>query len=767
MKKGLICSIIIIFIFLISSFNIKASTSSDNGKGTYTVDEEIKQSKYGVDYTLAYGTTSSTTYSSDGNQMINLFEMKADGVSKKVVSWAISSKFGYSRSGLSYIAEDYEKNHPGWIVVAGINGDQYYQYFGSDLTATGAFYFVPQPYYPSIMDGERRFASTPTISNFSSNVIGITNDSSSDDRFFFTSTIAGYQVEVLNDNNEVIYTKDIDNFNEKDIYTGTNVFFTYNTTAGRSEYAELVVTPTMTGYLIGDAELSYVSNTRAYGVGSKYDAYFGRGAISEIINNDNRKDISLKQGQFLIDTDDENLINMLEIGKRVRVEAYYEEEIMNQVETAFGFHSIQRLVNKDVERGASSNPNRYNRRIFGIKADGTYTLLTIARGDVNNGTYTGTDHNESNAILKHYGIDWAFQQDGGGSVTAIFRNDNGGFDVVNESSDSNVKQRNIFNGCFFVVRDPEYALYNKNVTRDSITLTKLSNYNNDVIKNMTVTCNNKTTNVDITKDIYIDNLEEDTEYEITLNYNIVDKGKEVPCSAKFKTRTAAYEAPKPGVDITNITGTTISIEQKSKYDFEEMVISIIDENEKVVSEATVDLSKDIYTYTFTNLNKSTSYSVVVNYKIYDELTKTIKDAVESTTVTTLSYNLPTLVKFDVNNIDNNKVKIDVEIFDEDNKAFIAYISYKRISDNVYEKYVLDNLVDTIELDSKLKEDKYEYYITVITTDNEYIDFDKVIIEQDESLNKTKKKGCKKDNMVIFELLSIVSIISYIYKRKKN
>ena len=143
---------------------------------------------------------------------------------------------------------------------------------------------------------------------------------------------------------------------------------------------------------------------------------------------------------------------------------------MNDVESSFGYHSVQRENNKDVKTTALYDTRRYNRSIFGKKADGTYVLMTVAKG-----TYSGTTQDESNTILKQFGVVDAYQQDGGGSVTAIIRNANDSFDVVNESSDSGVKERQIFSGCFFVVRDSGYRSYQKDSTKNSITLTKVNN----------------------------------------------------------------------------------------------------------------------------------------------------------------------------------------------------------------------------------------------------------------------------------------------------
>ena len=149
-----------------------------------------------------YGTSTDTTQQTQGNQKVNVFEMKTDGINSKLVSWAMQTgKGSYARNGLSIIAEDYEEKHPGWIVVAGINGDQYYTKYGSGLGADGSFYYPNQPYYPMIIDGERRFPVTPT-GNSASNYVGIANNNSNDS-FVPASQLSNVKIEVLNESDEV------------------------------------------------------------------------------------------------------------------------------------------------------------------------------------------------------------------------------------------------------------------------------------------------------------------------------------------------------------------------------------------------------------------------------------------------------------------------------------------------------------------------------------------------------------------------------------
>ena len=77
-----------------------------------------------MNYTHAYGMTSAS--GAVNKQQVNIFNMKTDGTYSKIVNWAIQdSPNSFKRATIMDIARDYEEKHPGWIVLGGINADQY------------------------------------------------------------------------------------------------------------------------------------------------------------------------------------------------------------------------------------------------------------------------------------------------------------------------------------------------------------------------------------------------------------------------------------------------------------------------------------------------------------------------------------------------------------------------------------------------------------------------------------------------------------------
>ena len=226
----------------------------------------------------------------------------------------------------------------------------------------------------------------------------------------------------------------------------------------------------------------------------EFDVIFGKGTISSTPTS-----ATIGEGQFAIETNEQEVINALAVGKRIKVQAKYESDAMNNVETAAGFHAIHRNNGVDGtipnyspnQLNSQYDARQYNRSIFGQTADGTYVLLTADKSNAQAGTsYRGLRYWETNAVLKHFGVTEAYQQDGGGSVTAIMRNANGGIDVVNDPSDSAGKtQRSVFNGLFFVVRDPGFVAKREDLTRTSVNITLKENNLFSQMQNVKVNVN--------------------------------------------------------------------------------------------------------------------------------------------------------------------------------------------------------------------------------------------------------------------------------------
>lgn len=730
----------LIFLFLAQNYNLKANQvyKSDNNNATWTVMDKTTKTINGVTHSLMYGESTDISEISKGNQKVNVFEMQADGINSKFVTWAISGKTSYTRAGLSNIAKDYEKNHPGWMVVAGINGDQYYDKYGSGLGVDGSFYYYNQPYYPMIIDGERRFPITPTGGS-SSNYVGFTNDGSKKS-LVESSTLDSIKIEVLNELDEVIYIHNVDKINQTPNSNETSIWIAYNSSNGSGQIVEQNVKTDNNIYIIENAEKVYMNNSITYPHGAGIDSLFAKGTISSVAN-----EFNFISGAFGIETTNKDLEKQLKEETKVRVQYYYSNDLMNKVESSTGFHSIQRYDGSDVESPQPYDIRRYNRSIFGRKADGTYVLMTVAKGN-----YSGTTHNESNAILKQFGVEEAYQQDGGGSVTAIIRNNYDEFDIVNESSDSGSKERQIFSGCFFVVRDLGFRAYKKDSTKNSVTLSKINNYNDEYISNIKAIVNNQTYEIS-NGSLTIPNLEYDTEYLINLTYDITINGKTVKANQQIIAHTDSFTMPYSGVKVSKTTANSITIERNKVTEDEYIYVEVTLNDKKYDLK---ELNKQIE---IKNLKPLTLYTFKINYAVKDSIDGKIYEGTEEIKEVTKKYNIPEIKTFNIEQQTKNSIKINVEIVDDFQLAYAYYISYNGM------QYSLEELSGTYIIeDVNLKKNEYELTLVIQYKENEIF---KTLTS--DSIYTTKvKSNCSKNNMIIINSITL-SILLYIYFKKRK
>ncbi len=629
----------------ITKTNINASenyleTVSENGKGSWTPSEITSQNLYGMTYTHMLGNTKAATYNND--QQINVFSMKTDGVYSKLVNWAYQDRtYGYRKATLDVVAKNYEETHPGWIVLGGINADQY---------AVRAQYInkvpmFPAPFYPLIMDGERRFGYG--LTGNSNNYVGVTNDPNNP--FIYESNIKGYYLYTVDENNKVTGEYKVDKFNAEPGANETAVWMAVEKvtkTDAVSHTTYEVIGDNV--FYVSNAELAYVSNGPEYETMSTY-AGFGRGTIDATPNT-----CVVDKGQFAIETTNQQVANALNVGQKIIVQIAYENENMNNVELSIGFHSAQRKNDVDVEGQGSYDTQVYSRSIFGRKSDGTYVLVTVDKRD---GKFHGMTQDESNALLKSLGVVEAYQQDGGGSVCATLRNSFGTFDIVNTPKDGSTRAN--FNGLLFVVRDPGYKVNTAKNTRTTIEIVREENENSKLVKNMVITVDGKQHSMTGDK-LTIDGLKEDTEYNVTYTFDMYNEknGEYESVSYSVPTKTKPFVIPDSGIVFTEINKTSVKAvkrETEQSSWIQDVVIEI-DGNEYQMGSANELLIE--------GLVSENRYDANIKYTVVEPSTGNVYHNTEERSFTTLAYQLPT-VKIKIASLRATSMIVQVIYTDDD------------------------------------------------------------------------------------------------------
>ena len=456
-----------IFLFVIASsfifinLNIKAedTVKTDDNNYYYTTKSEVtRELASGVEYTLNLGKTGHTA--SNFEERVSIFSADISKNSDvKIATWAPQngSHTGYTRKALLDIAKDYEANNPGWIVLAGINADQYFPSFGTGIGKDGSYMYVPSPYYPMITNGDNLFTYTALGNASKNNVVGFKNDGSKTPLVNGERTIDGFYITVYGDSGEVVKCMKIDGLNCDLGSQGTVVLASYN--VDKNTQARI----TRTGnkyYVVNNAELSYVSNTTEWLSWNNraVDAFFGKGVIDEVRDN-----VDITGGnKFAIETNNEELKAVLKKDVRIKVEVEYADEFKD-IEEAMGYHTIQRRGGLDQNVDNAYNSRCYPRSMFGCDANGKVYLMTCF-GD-NAGPTKGLYAQEFNAVCKKYGITDAWQMDGGGSVTSIVRDENGILDYAEaciEASHSGERKfsgyRLVLSALFIVMKVPNASI---------------------------------------------------------------------------------------------------------------------------------------------------------------------------------------------------------------------------------------------------------------------------------------------------------------------
>ena len=437
------CFIIVLLtsIFIISPVKVLANkTYDDTNKYWFSSDTVTESTNYGVNWKHILGT------SNNGNQQVNMFSMKTDGENSKLVTWMVQNNNStYIRKTLTEAAKDYEKNHPGWIVIAGINADQWFLKYGTGLGVDGSDKYVTQTYYPYGHNNENIFPVT-AMGNSAAHYVGINNQG----KLVSPSTIKGTFLSIYDSDNNIIKKIQIAGFNKTPLNNEVTIWSGYYD-GGASVYKNMDVSSSNSLAIINNADVAHMNNTTAYAdykSSQAIDSFFGKGAIT----SNNLSSTSLGKGAFAIDTNNTEIKNLLNVGTYVKVEMEYQSDELNNCESITGYHAVQRENNIDHNVVGSYNTSSYPRSVFGIKDDGTYVLFTSDKG---NG-YGGLNGWEVNACLKEYGVTSAYQDDGGGSVTAIWRNENNEFDVVNTPRDGSARAN--LTHLFFVVKVSEYNI---------------------------------------------------------------------------------------------------------------------------------------------------------------------------------------------------------------------------------------------------------------------------------------------------------------------
>ena len=757
---------LIVFLVLVSFLPVKAaekgSITDPSGVSTYTVTNSATEDIYGMTHILAQGKT--VTNGATRGQNINVYSMKTDGLTSKLVTWAVQeNNYSYKRANIIEAAKDYEEKHPGWIVTGGINADQYFFQFGNKLGADGSAIFEPSPYYPMITDGDIRYTYNPYGN--AGNFVGFKNDGSVNGFVLPDGNIGGYRLSVIDEAGETLKEFTVSAVNRNANSGETTVWCAPFHYGFSNQVVDQSINTTNKLFVVEEAELAYVSIDKSYGYPINLPtSLFCKGTISD----SSKQSFTVSKGQFAIETTNNEIINELSNGKRVKVELLFNNSELNTIDEGMGYHSIhmQNGVVNESAGTAQYNKQAYSRAMFGKKSDGTYVLIT-ADYVTNLGTH-GLTFTECNAVASYYDCVDLYQMDGGGSVTALTRQSDGSFKVTNFPKDSGVpeKPRDNLSYLFFVKRDPG-VVQNKPLSNyHSVTLDKKEILGSAKIENLKVQLNNKEYSFGDNTQLVIKGLEEDTTYRAKLTYDVVVDGKTISDYVEINVKTDEYKRPNTVFTVDAVSDTSITF-KKTTNNYADRLSNIV----LYVGNDTYNMgTEDIYTCS--DLYQDVDYKVYCTYDIYDpESGNTYHGQTEEITVSTLAFKVPTIEKIEEGRKSNSSVTVKYEYKDEDKVVEEAYITVNGVKTK--EVSTKSGSITVTDLD--FENESYQIQLVI-----EYLDEDgktvqvkseileyKVVTPEPKPEPEKPKGGCGKKGVELFVSLMAASAVIGILLRKKH
>ena len=178
----------------------------------------------------------------------------------KVVNWTLTNPLGWTLATVRELAKDFEKNNPGWKVVAAINGDFF------DIKGIGAL-----PYQTNGVTVSNGEVLRPITNNAT---IGFTNNGTEN------SLVAGknfqvgqHQLDVFDNNGEIIASFAINSFNTEPDEGETNLYFTFPYLENGERKEQTQVVP---------PENSYTVISPIRGLAMSANKFYGKGKINVV-----------------------------------------------------------------------------------------------------------------------------------------------------------------------------------------------------------------------------------------------------------------------------------------------------------------------------------------------------------------------------------------------------------------------------------------------------------------------------------------------------
>ena len=666
----------------------------------------------------------------------------------KMVVWSQGTDHNFKSSRTTLTAKHWEEKHPGWIVVAAINGDFFninstYEALGlmvQDGDVIRAHNHVPSSWVGEddgvlAWDADNNlYQGFPTISNKLSLQVRNTNGEYED-----KAVISSLNPLVVPDTGITLLTRDSKN--------NINV-------EGAVVYK-------------GQYDFNRISNS---------GKAFIKGTVLEKVTG--ATSLRPENGEFYFASKDGSLDGLVDSDTYIRCQYNLLGEWAN-IESAIRYYCVllkdgEHLFYQDSikgvknEYGLAKNP----RTVIGFKEDGSVVMMVSDGRGMDRDFEVGLSYFQIAEMMRLAGCKDVYQMDGGGSATLVARNSQGNLEVINRPSDGS--ERSIGNAILMVMRDPGIKVDTKSNTRNSITIVKNETSVSEIVEEIKITIDGKTHSMS-EELLTIEGLKESTDYIVKIEYVLPDyrsTGGKIKGGYTCTVRTKDFQLPPSGLEVSQINKNEIVITKRdSEYASWIQGVNVIvsgesyymgDQNEIVIS----------------GLLDDTDYTVQFEYNVIEPGNDTIyKGKEEPVYIKTLAFNLPTFPTLEIVEKTEKTVKIAYEYDDEDDIALevnvVAYdangkeVSRQKVSrkrGNVtFEGLDLTNQEYTFNIEVLYYEKEGAVFASTYYSDS--VKADKVEIPEADPV--PVKKGCKKSSAeLVIATTSALSLAVMILRKKK-
>ena len=504
----------------------------------------------------------------------------------KVASWGISTKEGYKQGTTTDIAKDYEKNHPGYTVLAAINGD-----FFANATYTTSNGVSKQPTFEPIntwvADGGITLKKS-VVEHCHHNVIGIRNDrsytyhigSSYDAQGNPTNWLLGEHEYYTDLDGKLVTTRSVEGYGQN-IPQFTDSLMAY---IGGVEMEAHVVTNSLseTGVNIILPGNKNVINTTGYSVykfnidrysvpndgfqgktwyghsitGHKYNLdYTGLYITGRNMSTENVNEVSNVENCFYVVTKEDAIKEKIAYKETITCQYTLTGDVWGDVNSTMGT-VIPFFVNGKRTQYVSKSDNYLNdgkpKSVIGFTKDNDAVFFFMGPGPLSGAKEKGPSGVEMAELLERLNVVDAFCLDGGGSATIVMKDANGNFVEVNTPTDSG-GTRAIGNALLMIVEDSNLTL--KEAKTNKATFHQSKPMADSNLVSATLHMDNKQYPL-VNGEVTVDGLKANTKYEYYFSYTYENNGKEYSTKtnvATFKT-TATDIVKEPNNFVLTLNG---------------------------------------------------------------------------------------------------------------------------------------------------------------------------------------------------------------------